>query len=77
MTRLILPGDPLYELTLATAIPPGWRQTAEHCNSQVAFVAAPGSGLLRPATPGDLMDYLEGGEYAERCQETGDVEAGP
>lgn len=74
MSGLILPGHPLFDLTLATAIPPGWRQEAESCNAQVAFVAELGSGLLRPVSPDDLVDYLEGGEYDERCQEIGETE---
>jgi hypothetical protein len=74
---LILPGDPLFDLTLATAIPPGWRQTADQCGQQVAFVAAPGDGgLLRPATPAELEDYLEGGEYDDRQAELEDQDDG-
>lgn len=72
---LILPGNPLFDLTLATALTPGWRQAAERCNAQVAFVAEPGSGLLRPATPDELVDYLEGGEYDDRLEEIGETEA--
>lgn len=74
MDGLILPGNPLFDLTLATAIPPGWRQAAESCSAQVAFVAEPGSGLLRPASPAELEDYLAGGEYDERMDELGDSE---
>ena len=70
---LILPGDPLFDTTLATAIPPGWRQAADQCGQQVAFVAPPGgSGLLRPATPEELVDYLAGGEYDDRQAELED-----
>lgn len=74
MAGLILPGNPLFDLTLATAIPPGWRQASEACSAQVAFVAESGSGLLRPASPQELEDYLAGGEYDERMDELGESE---
>jgi hypothetical protein len=68
---LILPGNPLFNLTLSTAPPPNWRETAAN-HGTFAFVAEPGSGLMRPASPDELQDYLEGGEYEERLRETGD-----
>lgn len=62
---LILPGDPDFDLTLFQALPPGWRQVADRIGQQVCFVASAGSGLLRPATPDELDEYLCGGEYDE------------
>lgn len=73
---LILPGDPEFDFTLATAIPPGWRNVAEQIGQQVAFVAQVGSGLLRPATPDELDEYLMGGEYDERMEALGDTDDG-
>jgi hypothetical protein len=66
MNSLILPSDPEFDLTLATAIPPDWRNPAKQISQGVMFVADAGSGLLRPALPDELMDYLYGGEYDER-----------
>lgn len=62
---IILPGDPLFDITLFQALPPGWRGVADRIGQQVAFVASAGSGLLRPATPGEVDEYLYGGEYDE------------
>lgn len=68
---LILPGNPLFDLTLSTAAPPNWRDVAVK-HDTFAFVAEPGSGIMRPASPDDLQDYLEGGEYDERLDEIDD-----
>ncbi|MDG2614707.1 hypothetical protein P7L53_00480 [Thermoleptolyngbya sichuanensis XZ-Cy5] len=69
---IILPGDPEFDWTLATAFPPDWRAVADRIGDYCTFVASPGSGLLRPATPGELEDYLWGGEYDERMMELDD-----
>jgi hypothetical protein len=71
--NLILPGDPEFHLTLSTALPPGWREVADHIGQNVCFVASVESGILRPATPDELNDYLWGGEYDQRLEENGDV----
>ena len=73
MNRLILPGDPLFDLTLATP-PPDWGQVAAKDGNTYAFVAELGSGLMRPVTQSELVDYLEGGEYDDRMAEIGEVE---
>lgn len=65
---LILPGDPLFAETLATP-PPHWRETVARDGSTYAFIVEPGSGLARPATSTELVEYLEGGEYDERLSE--------
>lgn len=65
---IILPGDPEFDLTLCS-LPPGWVEVANRIGQQIAFVASPDSGLLRPATDAELTDYLYGGEYDERMQQ--------
>lgn len=69
---LLLPGDPEFDWTLASSLPPSWRAAAAAIGEQVAFVAEAGSGLLRPATAEELNDYLYGGEYDDRLDEIGD-----
>ncbi|MCG9886494.1 MAG: hypothetical protein MH825_13175 [Cyanobacteria bacterium] len=62
---IILPGDPLFDLTLATIPPPGSRG--------VDFLVADSeSGILRPANYADLVEYMEGGEYEKRMYAIGD-----
>ena len=65
---LILPGNPLFDLTLATP-PPDWESVANKDGDTYAFVAEPKSGLMRPVTSKELKDYLHGGEYDERLAE--------
>ena len=65
--RLILPGHPLFNLTLLTPRP-DWQGVAAE-DEEYAFVAEPGSGLMRPATQRELEDYLYGGEYDERLED--------
>lgn len=71
---LILPGDPLFDLTLSTAFPPDWRAVADRLGDAPIFIASAGSGVLRPATPEERAEYLYGGEYDERLEEIGDDE---
>jgi hypothetical protein len=66
--RLILPGDPLFAETLLTPRP-DWREIAAKDGDTYAFIAEPGSGLMRPAGSADLEEYLYGGEYDERLEE--------
>lgn len=72
---LILPGNPLFNETLA-CIPPNWREKQSQCVGNVSFVAEPNSGLLRPVTPQELKDYVYGGEYEERLTELDDHDVG-
>jgi hypothetical protein len=65
---LILPGDPEFNLTLATP-PPNWRQVAEQLSGEYAFVARAGSGMLEPVSFRELDEYLDGGEYDDRLEE--------
>lgn len=60
--NIILPGDPGFDETLGTALPPGWEDHA------CTFVVDSQSGIMRPATPDELDDYLYGGEYQERLE---------
>lgn len=71
MSYLILPGDPLFNLTLAVPRP-DWKAVAARDGDTYAFVAELGSGIMRPVTQTDLIDYLEGGEYDERMTELGE-----
>jgi len=68
--NLILPGDPEFDLTLASP-PPNWQQVAAQHRGEFAFVARSGSGLLEPVSFQELEEYLEGGEYAQRLQDSG------
>lgn len=71
---LILPDNPLFDFTLATIRPPGWKQVADKKGESVAFIVQPGSGIMRPATWSEMQDYLNSGEYDERLKEIGEPE---
>ncbi len=71
MTRLILPGNPLFALTLLTPRP-DWREKANADGNTYAFVVDADSGLTRPATSQELKEYLYGGEYDERLGQIGE-----
>ncbi len=63
---LILPGDPLFEETLALAKRPDWREIAAK-DQGVAFCAMPGEGgLLTPLSWEETQEYLDGGAWEER-----------
>lgn len=70
---LILPGHPLFDLTLATP-PPDWKVKQECCNEAVNFVKDAQTGIFRTATHEELTDYLYGGEYDEVMGEDLDFE---
>lgn len=70
-SRLILPGDPEFDLTLATP-PPHWQQEAARLGGEFAFIVRADSGLLEPCSFAELDEYLEGGEYDERLTFIGD-----
>lgn len=74
-SNLILPGNPLFDFTLATTPRPDWGQKASEDGDTYAFVAESGTGIMRPVTGSELTEYLYGGEYDERLEESGqDVE---
>lgn len=60
---LILPGHPLFELTLDTIPPPGWQ--VDPFGDERGLVKDLESGLLRPATAKEMADYAFGGEMDE------------
>lgn len=63
---IILPGDPLFDLTLALAKRPDWKEIAAK-DQGVVFCALPGdSGLLTPLTWQETQEYLQGGAWDER-----------
>lgn len=73
---LILPGDSLFDETLALAKRPDWHDIAIRDGDTYAMVAEPGSGLMRPVTKEELREYLNSGEYDERLKEIGEDENG-
>lgn len=69
-SNLIYPGDDLFNYHLAT-LPPNYKQCFEQ--QQTAFVADPYSGVLRPVSPDELLEYVYGGEYDERLEQIGEL----
>lgn len=61
---LILPGDPEFNIALATP-PPDWRSVAQKSNTY-AFVADIETGMLRTVDGAGCQEYLLGGEYYDR-----------
>lgn len=61
MSKLILPGDSEFDFTLGTVPPPA--------PPGAVFIARAGSGILEPASPEEIREYLNGGEYDERMEE--------
>lgn len=74
MSRLILPGDPEFDQTLATTPPPNWREIATRHHGEYAFIMRSDSGLMMPCSMAELDEYIEGGEYEERLEALGDEE---
>ena len=69
--KLILPGNPLFDLTLHSTLPPGWEQEAQ---PGFAFVVrADGSGILDLVNAHQFDEYVEGGEYDQRLLEMEDA----
>lgn len=67
---LILPDNPLFQLTLDTCPPPGLHNNPY--GETGILVKDLDSGLLRPATPQEAMDYVYGGELDEVEEKYGD-----
>jgi hypothetical protein len=72
--RIILPGDPEFDLTLGVNLPPNWGQVAHQTWGQTACIARADSGLLEAVSGNELIEYLEGGEYDQRLIEIGEDE---
>lgn len=71
---VILPGHPLYDVTLSHNVPPGYHKEAiDSCNGQ-NFIFKVDSGLMVPASDAQLTEYLNGGEYDERLDAIGESE---
>lgn len=70
-TMIILPDNPLFQLTLQTVPPPDWQN---HASEELAMIFDHESGLMRPATLAEMTDYVEGGEYDERLRSIGEFE---
>lgn len=68
MSKLILPGDPQFDRTLAMAPPPNWREIAARNTGEFAFIMRSDSGLMEPVSHRELDEYLYGGEYEERLE---------
>lgn len=69
---LILPGNPLFDITLAVSRPPGWKETAKAGDDWFCMVADSATGIMRPATYKEMIDYVKGGEYEERLELIGE-----
>ncbi|MGL5872844.1 MAG: hypothetical protein ACRC2R_10835 [Xenococcaceae cyanobacterium] len=72
-SKLILPGHPLFDITLATP-PPDWKALAHSEGEMPDFVMDATTGLFRTATADELEEYLSGGEYDEVFDEQEDEE---
>jgi len=69
ISDLILPGDPEFDLTLATAFPPDWREKADRWSGDYGFVVDVETGMLRVVNSQQMQEYAFGGEYDERLQQ--------
>ena len=69
MSKLILPGDPLFDRTLAMTPPANWREIAARTTGEFAFIMRSDSGLMEPVSHRELDEYLYGGEYEERLED--------
>ena len=68
---LLLPGDPGFQEILGMALPPGWQQSAAKHSGEFVFMANSETGALRVGSFDDLDDYIEGGEYEQRLENSG------
>lgn len=68
---LLLPGDPEFDWWLSQP-PAFWRHHADRVGDQVCYVADAESGLLRPASASELIEYIESGEYDDRLDAIGE-----
>ncbi|NJL39031.1 MAG: hypothetical protein HC899_21500, partial [Leptolyngbyaceae cyanobacterium SM1_4_3] len=57
--KIILPGDPEFDLTLGLNLPPNWGQVAHQTWGQTACIARAESGLLEAVSGEELIEYLE------------------
>ena len=64
MTKIILPGEVLFEQTVHSVLPPGWRDDLG-CDFSRSFAVRAKTGLLEPMSEKELQEYLFGWEYDE------------
>lgn len=69
---LILPGEPEFDETLATTLPPDWQFLAGANGDDYGFVVDADSGLIRVENSAGIREYLRGGEYDERLAQIDD-----
>ena len=72
--RIILPDNPLYALTLNGTLPPDWEMKAEQLGHLPNFVCDAETGLMRPASHAEMLEYVYGGEYDQRLANMDDFE---
>lgn len=72
-SKLILPGDPEFDFTLATAKPPNWQEVAWKSYGEFVHVFDAESGVMRTVNAQAATEYLEGGEYDERLKAIGEL----
>ena len=75
MSKLILPGDALFDFTLSQSLPPNWNAISNQNGGQCAFVVRLDTGIMEAVSDPDLDEYLYGGEYIERVEQVGATEA--
>lgn len=71
---VLLPGHPLFDVTVSQNLPPGWREQALTACDGGCFAFRPGSALMVPMTKEALSDYIHSGEYEERLETIGEPE---
>lgn len=62
--KILLPGEPGFAETMATAMQPGWQEMRAKADNQFAF-GLNHQGLMIPLSDKELNEYLYGGEYDE------------
>lgn len=70
MSKLILPDDLEYHVTLGN-IPYFFNALGNNTPDFAGWVADAESGLVRPCTHTQMIDYMYGGEYEERLANEG------
>jgi hypothetical protein len=71
---IILPCDPEFHQVVGWNLPPDWKAVADRIGERPTFIVDASSGLMRPATPDELDEYVYGGEYDERLEQIGQAD---
>jgi len=61
---IMTPQHEMFNFILNTSPPPGWRETVDS-DFEGFLIARAETGLLEVASPAQVTEYLEGGEYGE------------